>query len=46
MSELSHLDADGNPHMVDVGDKAVTKRLAVAASCVDLPDACMPVFTD
>ena len=30
MSRLTHLDADGAAHMVDVGDKAVTNRLAVA----------------
>ncbi len=44
--ELSHLDGDGNPHMVDVGDKSVTKRSATAASAVTLPDACLAVFTD
>ncbi|MEP6478495.1 MAG: bifunctional molybdenum cofactor biosynthesis protein MoaC/MoaB [Rhodoglobus sp.] len=31
MSGLSHLDADGRARMVDVGDKAVTKRVAVAS---------------
>ena len=30
MSELSHLDADGRARMVDVGDKAVTRRSATA----------------
>lgn len=30
MSELTHLDADGNARMVDVGDKEVTAREAVA----------------
>ncbi|MEO8094929.1 MAG: bifunctional molybdenum cofactor biosynthesis protein MoaC/MoaB [Pseudolysinimonas sp.] len=30
MSRLSHLDADGRARMVDVGDKAVTKRSATA----------------
>lgn len=30
MSSLSHLDADGRARMVDVGDKAVTKRTATA----------------
>jgi len=30
MSKLSHLDADGRARMVDVGDKAVTKRAATA----------------
>ena len=31
MSGLTHLNADGAAHMVDVGDKAVTNRRAVAA---------------
>ena len=30
MSQLSHLDADGRARMVDVGDKAITKRSATA----------------
>ncbi|WP_153002537.1 cyclic pyranopterin monophosphate synthase MoaC [Sphingomonas endophytica] len=30
MGALTHLDADGAAHMVDVGDKAVTRREAVA----------------
>jgi cyclic pyranopterin phosphate synthase len=30
MSNFSHLDADGRARMVDVGDKAVTKRSATA----------------
>ena len=30
MSELSHLDARGQAHMVDVGDKAETSRMAIA----------------
>lgn len=28
--ELTHFDADGNARMVDVGDKEVTERTAVA----------------
>ncbi len=31
MSDLTHLDADGRARMVDVGDKAVTKRSATAS---------------
>lgn len=31
MGTLTHLDADGAAHMVDVGDKAVTRREAVAS---------------
>ena len=31
MSGLTHFDAQGEAHMVDVSDKAVTAREAVAA---------------
>ncbi len=34
MSGLSHLDARGQAHMVDVGDKAETSRVAIAEGCV------------
>ncbi len=34
---LSHLDAKGQPAMVNVGDKAVTKRTAHAVATVTLP---------
>ncbi len=37
MSELSHVDSDNRPTMVDVGDKAVTAREAHARSVVLLP---------
>ena len=30
MSELTHFNSAGEAHMVDVGDKAVSKRIAVA----------------
>lgn len=32
--ELTHIDAEGAARMVDVGDKAVTSRVAVAAAVV------------
>ena len=39
MAELSHLDADGAPHMVDVSRKEVTRRVAEASCRVVLsPD--------
>ena len=38
---FTHLDADGNPSMVDVGDKAVTKRTATARSVVVLGEKIM-----
>ncbi len=34
MGDLTHLDAGGEARMVDVGDKEVTKRVAVAAGAV------------
>lgn len=34
MTKLSHLDARGQAHMVDVGDKAETSRIAIAEGCV------------
>jgi len=34
MSRLTHLDDSGAAHMVDVGDKAVTQRVAVAGGKV------------
>lgn len=34
MRDLSHLDASGQAHMVDVAQKAVTARKAVAEGCV------------
>ena len=36
MSELTHLDPEGRPRMVDVSSKAVTRRRAVAAGCLEL----------
>lgn len=33
-ARLTHLDAAGRARMVDVGDKAVTSRVAVAGACV------------
>ena len=33
---LTHLDAEGHTHMVDVGQKPVTRRVAVAEAVVEL----------
>lgn len=35
MSELSHLDAEGRARMIDVGGKAITRRVAVATGRLD-----------
>jgi cyclic pyranopterin monophosphate synthase len=39
VSSFSHVDQDARPTMVDVGDKTVTKRTAVAESRVRFPAA-------
>lgn len=36
MAGLSHFDKDGNAHMVDVSDKAVTNRIATAQGWVKM----------
>ena len=36
MSTLTHLDDQGAAHMVDIGDKAVSERIAVAAAVVSM----------
>ncbi len=36
MPELSHFDEKGNSRMVDVGDKAVSRRIAIASGGVKL----------
>jgi cyclic pyranopterin phosphate synthase len=35
-SKLTHLDSEGNAHMVDVGDKAITHRIAVARGTISM----------
>lgn len=40
-SELTHLQPDGTPRMVDVGSKAITQRMALARGRIRLPAALM-----
>jgi cyclic pyranopterin phosphate synthase len=47
MSEFNHLDDRGNVHMVDVGGKATTVRVAVAESFVSMaPETSRRLFAD
>ena len=39
MSDLTHFDADGKAHMVNVGDKPVTDRVAVASGEITMDRA-------
>ena len=36
MTQLTHFDASGQAHMVDVADKAETRRIAVAAGSIHM----------
>lgn len=36
MSKLTHIDGSGAAHMVDVGEKEITNRLAVAESTISM----------
>lgn len=44
-NELTHLDAEGLPRMVDVGEKAVTARRAVAAGRLQLDAPALAALT-
>jgi len=39
MSKFTHFDAQGQAHMVDVGDKPATRRRAVAEGCIEMQAA-------
>ena len=43
---LTHFDTEGNAHMVDVSDKAVTDRIAVAEARVEMTSATLSLVTD
>ncbi|GAA4217325.1 cyclic pyranopterin phosphate synthase [Sagittula marina] len=45
MSELTHFDASGAAHMVDVSDKAVTSRVATAAGWVKMAQETFDMIT-
>lgn len=44
MTELTHIDEDGQTRMVDVGDKRKTKRLAIAGATVQLSQKTMQML--
>ena len=46
MDKLSHYDADGQAHMVDVSGKAETRREAVAGAFVELSEAVLAALPD
>jgi cyclic pyranopterin monophosphate synthase len=44
MSELTHFDAQGQAHMVDVGSKAPTRRIAVARGRIEMLTATLAII--
>lgn len=46
MSRLSHLDAQGAAHMVDVGEKAETARIAIAEGAVVMQPETLAIVRD
>jgi cyclic pyranopterin phosphate synthase len=44
MSGLTHFDAQGQAHMVDVGSKAATHRVAVAAGRIEMLPATLAII--
>ncbi len=43
---LTHLDADGSAHMVDVGGKAVTRRVAIATGRIAMSPEALAAIRD
>ena len=46
MSSLTHFDAQGQAHMVDVADKAHTKRVGVATGCIIVLPSTLALITN
>ena len=46
MTRLTHFDAEGAAHMVDVSDKPATRRVAVAEGCVVMAPATLALVTE
>ncbi len=46
MTGLTHIDADGAAHMVDVGDKAITARRAVATGHIAIAADALQAIRD
>ncbi len=44
MNSLTHFDAQGQAHMVDVAAKASSHRVAVAAGCIEMQPATLAII--
>lgn len=45
MSDLTHFDGNGDAHMVDVSDKAVTSRVATAAGYIKMTPETLDIIS-
>ena len=46
MAEFTHFDNDGNAHMVDVGSKTDTKRIAIVKGHIRMQPETLAMITD
>ena len=46
MSKLTHIDQQGNANMVDVGDKDVTQRIAIAAGRISMSEQTLALIAE
>lgn len=46
MSDLTHFNQQGHAHMVDVGDKAITKRVAIASGSITMQASTLQMITE
>ncbi|MDH3355244.1 MAG: cyclic pyranopterin monophosphate synthase MoaC [Chromatiales bacterium] len=44
MSELTHFNATGDAHMVDVSDKSITSRTAIASGIITMQQATLDII--
>jgi cyclic pyranopterin phosphate synthase len=44
MSTLTHFDAQGQAHMVDVGGKASSHRIGIASGCIEMQAATLVII--
>ena len=46
MNTLTHFDAQGQAHMVDIGAKAATHRIALAQGCIEMQPATLDIIAN
>ena len=46
MTQLTHFDASGQAHMVDVGNKSETRRIAIAAGSISMQPETLSLIQD